>query len=390
MDGFVNDDDVTGAQSFTGFIYRFDVLQKNNLVPASTLDEFTALCAKLKALYPDRYVISNSDKNYAFYRGFVGIFHTWDTLYWNGNQWAYGPVEDNFRDMLRYMRSLYQAGYIDPEFATDTGDMATTKATTGKTLIYPTAWAGMAQHWNRNKVNQEIEFGLAYLPRNPQYGTPWKWGSKLEGTSIALRSDGNNFGVGISAKAKNPDWLVKTVDYQYSPEMVELQNWGIEGVTYSKAADGTKTFLPAIMNASNPVQELANYGVTSSATCRTGLVFTPQDFGPQIMQQKQEPWWSPQDGYYLDKYWIASSKYGGPESISPADRAPVVRMTDDEATGRARLITACETIAKESALKFITGELNLDRDWDAYVKTVKAAVDDFQETLDMLNRNTVR
>ena len=86
----------------------------------------------------------NSTKDYAFYRGFVGIFHTWDTLYWNGTEWAFGPIEDNFREMLKYLKSLYDAGYIDSEFATADTNMCNEKASTGKALICPTLWAGSA------------------------------------------------------------------------------------------------------------------------------------------------------------------------------------------------------------------------------------------------------
>lgn len=385
-DGFVNENDINGAQSFTSFAYRFDLLEKNKLTPATTIEEFTQLCQKLKELYPDSYVMSNSDKNYAFYRGFAGIFHTSDTLYWNGTEWAFGPIDDNFKDLLKYMKSLYDAGYIDPEFATDDADACTKKAVTGKVLIYPTVWSGMATHWNRNKEDQDIKFGLSYLPKNPDYGTAWKWGSKAKGLSLA----NTGFGIGISAKVENPEWIVKMLDYQYSPEMIELQNWGIEGKTYVKNEDGSKSFTDEINNADDPVQALANYGVTSSATCRTGVVFTPQDFEPQIAQMVEEPWWSKDDGYHDDKYWVASSKYGGDESVSPADQAPVLNLDSDQSTEKATLMNACETIAKEKAIDFITGKADLEKDWDAYVETVKYAVDDFEGTISMLNENSVK
>lgn len=385
-DGVVNENDITGSQSFTAFAYRFDLLEKNNLKPATTLNEFTELCAKLKELYPDSYVMSNSDKIYAFYRGFAGIFHTSDTLYWNGTEWAFGPIEDNFKEMLKYMASLYKAGYIDPEFATDDQDACTKKAVTGKVLIYPTVWAGMATQWNRNKENKDIKFGLAYLPENPDYGTAWKWGSKVKGLSLSS----NGFGIGISAKAKNPEWIVKMLDYQYSPEMIELQNWGIEGKTYVKNEDGSKSFTEEITKAEDPIQALASLGVTSSGFCRTGIVFTPQDFEPQIAQITPEPWWSEEEGYYEDKYWIASARYGGDESISPADQAPVLNLNPDEATDKAALTNACETVAKEKAVEFITGKADLEKDWDAYVDAVKYAVDDFEGTIEMLNKNSVK
>lgn len=384
-DGFVNNDDIIGAQSFTAFAYRFDVLQANNLTPATTLDEFTELCATLKGLYPDTYVVSNSDKNYPFYRGFVGIYHTWDTLYWNGTKWSYGPIEDNFKEMLKYLKGLYDAGYIDPEFATDDGAACTAKAVTGKVLIYPTLWSGMAKHWNTTKEDEKINFGLSYLPINDTYGTPWKWGSKQAGLSI----QNNGFGVAISAEAAYPEWIVKMVDYQYAPEMIELQNWGIEGKSYIKSADGSKSFTEEITTAEDPVQALASYGVTSSAACRTGVVFTPQDFTPIIAQIPTEPWWSEADGYHDNQYWLASSKYGGEASISPYDRAPVVNLTPDQATEKATLITVCETVAKEKAVDFIIGKLDIDKDWDAYVDAIKFAIDDFDGTLEMMNENSV-
>ena len=67
----------------------------------------------------------NSTKDYSLYRGFVGIFHTWDVLYYNGSEWVFGPLEDNFREMLKYLNGLYEAGYIDPEFGTADTESAT-------------------------------------------------------------------------------------------------------------------------------------------------------------------------------------------------------------------------------------------------------------------------
>ena len=103
-DGYYNPNNISGAQSFTSFGYRFDLLKKHDLKPAETLEEFTELCAKLKSLIDSGeieadYVIDRTHDAHPLYRGFVGIFHTWDTTYWNGNEWSFGPIEDNFREM---------------------------------------------------------------------------------------------------------------------------------------------------------------------------------------------------------------------------------------------------------------------------------------------------
>lgn len=170
MDGFDNPENLTGAQSFTAFAYRFDILDKFGLKPATTLEEFTKLCADIKVLIDEskideKYVMTNSDKNYAFYRGFVGIFHTWDSTYWNGKEWSFGPIEDNFREMLKYLNTLYDAGYIDPEFATDDGTACTEKAVTGNNVIIPTLWAGMPRVWNTQTTIEGMNWGLLTFQR---------------------------------------------------------------------------------------------------------------------------------------------------------------------------------------------------------------------------------
>ena len=48
------------------------------------------------------------------------------------------------------------------------------------------------------------------------------------------------------------------IDYQYSDEMVNLMNWGIEGETYTET-DGTKTFVDEIINDENPATKSAEY-----------------------------------------------------------------------------------------------------------------------------------
>jgi len=386
MDGFVNPDDITGAQSFTAFAYRFDILKKLNLQPATTLDEFTELAAKIKAAIDNgeidaKYVMTNSDKNYQFYRGFVGIFHTWDTLYWNGDTWAYGPIEDNFREMLKYLNGLYEAGYIDPEFSTDDGNAATEKSVTGNHVMVPTLWAGMPRMWNTQSTIEGLEWGLGFLPENETYGTPWKWGSRQEGRSLQ-----NGMGIIINADTEYPEYVVRMIDYQYSDEMIEMMNWGIEGETYTVDESGNHTFAEAIMGAEDPVQTAANYGIMSSSACRTGIPFTPLTFEAMTEQIPVEPWWNPTDGYYESQYWIESGKLGGLDSVSPADRPPVTFLTDDESTAKAELITNCDTYARENALKFITGELNVEDDaaWNSYIEGVKSQVGDFAGTLQML------
>ncbi len=391
FDGYYNPGNITGAQSFTSFAYRFDLLKKYDLQPATTIEEFDALCAKIKSLIdsgeiPLKYVLHNSTKDYAFYRGFVGIFHTWDTTYWNGEKWSFGPIEDNFREMLGYLNGLYNLGYIDPEFATDTSDMANDKALNNGMAIVPTLWSGMPRTWNLQKTDPDMEWGLAFLPGNANYGTPWKWGSRQTGKSLS-----NSMGIIINASTKYPEWIVKMIDYQYSDEIVNFMNWGIEGEHYTVDENGDRHFTEMLYETGDPTAVAGTIGIMSSSANRPGIPFIPQSFDAAGELFAKEPWWSVAEGYYIGQYWIESGKIGGEDSVSPFDRPPVLRLTAAEATARAEMSSACELYAREQALKFITGELDVTDDaaWANYIAGIKSQVADFDGVLATLQAKSV-
>lgn len=395
MDGFYNPEDIQGAQSFTAFAYRFDILRDNGWTPPTTMEEFTKLCEDMQAKIDDGsldldYVIINNTKDYALYRGFVGIFHTWDCLYYNGEEWVFGPLEDNFREMLKYLNGLYEAGYIDPEFATADFNQGQTKATTNVGAICPTLWAGSVASWNSAKVDENMEWGLAFLPEDSKYGTPWKWGSRQAGKSLSA-----SMGIYVSAATEHPEHVVAMIDYQYSDQIVELMNWGIEGQTYTQNGD-EKVYVDDIMKAEKPATKSAEYGLMASSVCRTGIPFIPLDFNAMLdLSSLPEPWWNESQGYYEGKYWVESSVNGGEESVAPYDRPPVAYLSAEEQSAKAQLSYSgtCENRVKELAFQFIVGDKDIEDDaaWEAYVNDVKSQTDDdFDSILQMLNEKTVK
>ena len=80
---------------------------------------------------------------------------------------------------------------------------------------------------------------------------------------------------------EHPEYAVAMIDYQYSDEMVNLMNWGVEGETYTET-DETKTFVDDILNDATPATKSAEYGLTSSSVCRTGIPFNPLDFNAML------------------------------------------------------------------------------------------------------------
>jgi hypothetical protein len=94
------------------------------------------------------------------------------------------------------------------------------------------------------------------VPRGPGGQANAAWSARPNG--------GPGFGCVVSAKTKYPELAVNIIDFLYSDESTVFFNYGIEGVTCQKDANGKMTFLPEWKTAANPVgcKDLGNYGLS--------------------------------------------------------------------------------------------------------------------------------
>ncbi|WP_314589243.1 extracellular solute-binding protein [Paenibacillus terrigena] len=371
-DGYTNPTDIEPSQYAAA--YRLDVFQKHNIKVPTTLDELYDAAKQLKALYPDAYPVGQSEQ-YLEYDGILSANHTAGNIYWNGEKYVYGPTEEAYKEALIFLNKLYKEKLLDPAYWSDNMDEAKTKATSGKSFIYPLLWSGYVADFNANK-QAGVTWTLAMGADNPKYGKAWKYGSEPKGKGLS-----NGSGLVISAKSENVEQIVKLLDYQYSDKMVDLLMWGIEGKSY-EVKDGKKQFLPALIQSDDFVGELAKLGVSASMRTRPGIVFTPQERIAKYTSIPDVMFYH--DGKaQMENYWFASDKYGGKESIAPMDHAPKMMFTKDESDLKANTMTPIETYVKESAVKFIKGEMDFS-EWGKFQDTIKK-MGDYESILKLYN-----
>ncbi|NOU90707.1 extracellular solute-binding protein [Paenibacillus sp. LMG 31460] len=371
-DGFSNPSDIEPSQYAAA--YRLDIFEKNNIKVPTTLDEMYDAAKKLKALYPDSYPVAQSEQ-YLGYDGILNANHTNGEIYWNGKQYVYGPTEEAYKESLVFLNKLYTEKLLDPAYWSDEMDQAKPKASTGKSFMYPLIWSGYVADFNANK-EAGVKWALSMLADNPKYGKSWKYGSDTKGKGL-----NNGYGLVISAKAKNPEQLVKLVDYQYNDKMIDLLMWGIEGKSY-EMKDGKKQYLPALKSSADFVGELAKMGVSASMRTRPGIVFTPQE-RIAVYTSVPDVLFYNNGKAQMENYYMASDKYGGKESIAPMDRAPKIMLTKDDNDRIANTMTPIKTYVKESSVKFIKGEMSF-ADWDKFQATIKK-MGDYESILKLQN-----
>lgn len=159
-----------------------------------------------------------------------------DGVTWTGSEYEYTGASEGYKELITYFADLVDRGLLDPEGLTQEDDPAKAKFTTGKVaaigsndqeaVVYRTGF--------EEAGDKDAEVRHLVVPAGPA-------GNLMDATT------GGQFesGIALSSKAaEREDFvaLLQFVDWlYYSDEGLELAKWGVEGETYTKDADGTRT-----------------------------------------------------------------------------------------------------------------------------------------------------
>lgn len=368
----------TGTQAVNAI--RKDIFEKENIKIPETLEEYYEAAKILKQKYPDSYPISylRDPANFILY--FFGLNHTHPNIYYNGKEYVYGPVDDEerFKDTVEYLRKLYAEGLLDPEFLTQSTDQAMQKMLNGKCFMSP-AFMGIRINQYINTEDSGVEWGIIAEPKNLYNEVSWKSSSNVKGKSLNVI-----YMTAISTKAEHPDLLVKLLDYQYSDKMIELANWGIEGVTFTKDENGNRDYTDEIKNSDNPQLKLAEYGVNQSQSVKCGIQFMPTDNDSATKLLAPVPVYK--DGsWQKENYWQFTSDADGDASVNPNDNKPPVSLSAEETEETATMVTALWTYTNENVYSFITGSKSMS-EWDPFIDGMKQ-IGDYEYIKDTYNKN---
>jgi putative aldouronate transport system substrate-binding protein len=255
-----------------------------------------------------------------------------------------------YRDALRYIRRLYSEGLMDNQIFTQPIE----------TL--------------RQIVNGEYERGgvignMTYSNFTDPYSEQAKVFEMMppvagpNGVRLAAYSP-STWGPSyyITKDCKNPEAAFRLGDYLSSEDAQVVLYQGEEGVDWVKPSPG----------------EIAING-------KPARIKVINSLPSQAMQNKGWMWMAPQvdvdfiiDGSYFDPsdpWYIEYRLYKGVtetmEPYAPKEGwVPPLTYTEDEMNERTLLANELSSYLGTAQMQFITGELDLDRDWDNYLRTV--------------------
>ncbi|GHT94069.1 sugar ABC transporter substrate-binding protein [Spirochaetia bacterium] len=373
--GFFNGGLIEGRKGVaisTPMAIRYDTFQQLGIKPPETTVELLDAARKLKAAFPDKYPVAGGVNSLAY------TYKTSGGIYWDGAKYVYGPITDNYKNMLLYLNRLYTEKLLDPESFTDNTDARTRKAINDSTYIFLSSWFNAINDYNLNENFKGIWANILNVD-DPATGPGWKPIGNSNEPTIAYNGEGTY----IKAGAKNMDILLKLCDLQYDPETIRLISWGIEGLTYTLKSDGSPTFVEKFHQSDNFWAVGDEYGIRASTKFRPGLQ-GPTDLMAYLDCAPLE--YAFIDGKLVQVSWeVAFPNEPWPTSpwIPPNAFELPIQFTPDENNANSVITTAVGTYVEESRMKFITGELNFNQ-WDAYVAQVKRM--NIQQVLDMRDR----
>ena len=359
------------APVFT-LIIRKDIFDEVGAEIPDTWDELRDGLRKIKQKYPDSYPLADgfegaSMLNYASHA--FGTVAGWG--FGNGTffdedsgRFEYAGANDGYKEMVEYFNSLYEEGLLDSESFTAANDgTGTVQEKVAANKVFAASGAsGTVQEFAAALTETQGEGNFELVQIAPPAGAA--------GDVIEPRNFWHGFM--LSAKAKDdPNFpaLLQFLDWlYYSPEAREMLQWGIEGQTYTKDADGTITIDPGHSLKSfniNPDGEIdiqVDLGFASNVLA-----------GGTESRALKESYNSEQFVEYLDT--VLSTR-------TPRDPFPPAPLDEAELEQASLVSTPLKDTVETNTLAFILGQRPLS-EWDAYVGELEAG--GLPSYLDLIN-----
>ncbi|MCD9023766.1 extracellular solute-binding protein [Cohnella silvisoli] len=263
------------------------------------------------------------------------------------------PVQPEWKEGLKYLNKLYKDGLIDPEFLLEDDNKLKILAGTSQEDNRLGAVGSGAMGWVDWSEANNVKENYVALP--PLTGP--------KGVSFAKEY---SFGMGtgnfvITKAAKNPELAMRFGDAIYQLFMDGDYNlYGPEGDVWEKAKEGEVGLdgKPAKYNVKKSGEQPNNF------TWGNGLnTFMTSDW--RNSQVVTPGVWNHEKILYDE----TKAKYEGKGPKQPMPGS--FMMPEDEATEWEELNNAVIKYLDESIAKFVTGSMDVDKDWDKYVSELK-------------------
>lgn len=270
-----------------------------------------------------------------------GYANTWYDE--EAGEYVFTGTSDEYKELVADAAALVEAGVLDPEI-TQSDDQAVQKFISGKSAAISGNTQVIAEYRQKfaDSGQGDVPIRLISIPGGPA-GDNLPSGRFTSGILISSEAAEKPY---FKALLQFVDWLY------YSDEGLEFAQWGVEGETFTREADGTRKLMDDIawssINAGAPKLLNADYGYSNGVFLLANG--SSEELVLSMMTDEIAEWTAQQ----LEK-----------KEQLPTAPAPLLNEIELEQTSL--LQTQLTDAVHAATASFITGRRSVEDDWDAYV-----------------------
>ncbi|WP_168119911.1 extracellular solute-binding protein [Paenibacillus sp. HB172176] len=270
-------------------------------------------------------------------------------------------IKPEWKEGLTYVKSLYDEGLIDPGAFTQNAE-AFKKIGENADVQILGAGAGMHPAIFVN-IDQGNKYSADYNPLEPLTGPDGKSYATHDSGGVA---PGAKFVITNKASKEAQIALIKLVDYMYTWEGQTNAASGMKGIDWEDPGPDDVALGEGVEAKIKPIPAKEGEAPRNAGWSGMGHFYMPSEYRDSFVQGTDIY----DSNAYERRLYEATLLYQGhePEELFPIWSIWVDPAEADEAS---ILQTNIKKYVEQNALQFVTGNKDLNKDWDAYVKGLK-------------------
>lgn len=335
-----------------GVFCRQDWLDELNIQMPTTIDEWHDALVKIKDAKGNAPIVMSKSGELYKYGAFLNAFcpdRSGGNFHVEDGKVTYINTSDGMRDLLKVLNQWFEEGLIHPDFAAMGSTDVRAYMSSGKGFMS----AGYAGSSIQNITNAALETDKNFKLTAVATAEATK-GVEPKYQSATPRVGTTTKGTCISTKCENVEAAARLIDFYFTEEGYMLNNFGIEGTTYTKSADGKVTYTDHILK--NPD------GLAVNEAMAGYMVNFEGGGGLQAVD------------YLLGYYSATPAAAAAPgiwSSKGEVDFSMRLITHTVEENDDIKLYSEVDKTADKALTAFITGAKDIDTEWDAFVKEIE-------------------
>jgi len=344
-------------QCTSGPLYRADILEKAGYTgELKTIDDWTAALTAAKE-YGVEKPLAFQDENYLMNFG-LNAYNIRGGMYIDdkSGEVKNGFMEEGYKQWIIQMNEWMNAGLLDSEVMTKIGrSTLDTQMLTGQTVATYGAGGGYLGTYLSTAKSDPATYGEDFNVRAANFPVLNSGDTVMYGGASYDYATTSKASAVITEDCNNPELAAKFLNFCYSQNGHRTINFGEEGVSYNMVGD-VPTYTDEVMKNPNGLS--------------VAVAMTHWGRGNMSGAFVQDPNYIIQ--YYETEQQKEALSIWNDESDSQKTLIPPITLTEEESKRYTVLNGQVDTYIKEQRAKFITGEGDVQTEWDSYIETLKS------------------